>query len=155
MDGTIENVYEDLDVSDFMEQKIDELTKSLNLLSIRLDLNTSSDLSCIRRDYDVLINDNDYVIEDSIFLQNLSLRVLESISAAEIKTTAPVSLNAWSEPVSKNRHARIAELKLLKEEYCERWGPDSGMLLSVHLIKAKEKDILEMDKEIQFLENLL
>lgn len=78
-------------------------------------------------------------------------KILNLVIANEpFNVKEPFNVN---ESIHKNRRARIIELKLLREEYCERWGPDSGLNLSIHLIRAKEKDILEMDKEIQFLES--
>lgn len=78
----------DFCVTDIEEQKIDKLTKDMNVIKellYKFDDTKLNDIDNIKKDFYFLCDNNRYLIDDSRFLQKLETNIYENISIYEDK----------------------------------------------------------------------
>lgn len=148
----LEYIDDDFCVTDIEEQKIDKLTRDMNVvreLLYKLDDSGLNELDTIKKDFYFLCENNRYLIEDSIFLQRLESNIYETISIHEDKL-----FKIYQELVDKedeliNKEA-LQKDKLAYGNILEKCGLGDQIVNNInnkHKKQLDKKNVTELDME--------
>lgn len=145
----LEYIDDDFCVTDIEEQKIDKLTRDMNVvkeLLYKLDDSKLNELDTIKKDFYFLCENNRYLIEDSIFLQRLESNIYETISIHEDKL-----FKIYQELVDKEdeliNKAALQKDKLAYGNILGKCGFGDQIVNVLNDINKKNINQLDMEKD--------